>query len=75
MVQFLRDAVSIFSFLSGERRTDKAGASAAGAVRGFWFSQISIREEKQLQNSMRKDFGMGVAACPGQQVADMGGVG
>jgi len=65
VVPFLRDAVSIFSFLSGERRTDKAGASAAGRVRGFWFSKISIREEKQLQNSMRKDFGIGVAACSG----------
>ena len=65
VVQFLRDTVSIFSFLSNERRTDKAGASAAGTVGGFLFSQISIREEKQLQNSMRRDFGMGVAAGPG----------
>lgn len=38
VVQFLRDAVSIFSFLLGERRTGKAGASAAATVRGFWFS-------------------------------------
>lgn len=35
VVQFLRHAVSIFSFLLGEGRTDKAGTSVAGTVRGF----------------------------------------
>lgn len=60
VVQFLRDAVSIFSFLSGERRTEKAGASAGGRVRGFWFSQISIQEEKaaaELSNKRPWDGG------------------
>lgn len=72
--QFLRDAVSLFSFPSGERRTDKAGVPVA-AAREFWFSQISIQEEKQLQNSTGKDFGMRVATSPGRQVSDMGHVG
>lgn len=75
VVQFLRDAVSIFSFLLGERRTDKAGASAAETLRGFWFSQISIWEKKQLQNAMRKDFGVGFTAHSGEQVPNMGSVG
>lgn len=72
---FLRDAVSLFSFPSGANRTDKAGVAAAATVRGFWLSQISTQEEKQLQNSTRKDFGMKVVTCPAWQGSDIGHVG
>lgn len=49
------------SSLSGEKKTNKGGVSAPGTVRGFWISHISIHEEEQLQNSVRKDFEMDVA--------------